>query len=130
GRSGYLLGTDQLGRDILSRIIYGARISLLVGFTGILIAGSLGALLAMIAGYFGRSADLIIMRVTESFMAFPVVLLAIILATTRGASFLNVIIVVSLMVWPLFARQVRGEVLAVRERAFVTYANAIGVPSR
>jgi peptide/nickel transport system permease protein len=130
GKGAYLFGTDHLGRDVLSRVIYGARVSLIVAISTIVIGGGVGTILGMIAGYFGRVVDAVIMRLTDTALAFPSILLAIMLATVFGPSYFNVLLVVSMIIWPRFARQARGETLALRELLFVKYAGAVGVPWR
>ncbi len=126
GSGGYLLGTDNLGRDILSRIIYGSRISLLVGATTVILAGFMGCFLGAIAGYFGKVADEFINKITEIFLAFPFLLLAIALMAFLGQGLVNVIIALMLTRWVQYCRVVRGEVLSLKERDFVLAARALG----
>ena len=123
---GYLLGTDNLGRDILSRIIYGSRISLLVGATTVILAGFIGCFLGAIAGYFGKVADEFINKITEIFLAFPFLLLAIALMAFLGQGLVNVIVALMLTRWVQYCRVVRGEVLSLKERDFVLAARALG----
>lgn len=125
----YLLGTDELGRDVLSRILYGARVSLRVGFSVVLIASSVGILLGAISGYFGGILDTIIMRISDILLAFPGILLAIALVAVLGPSLNNVIFALSIVGWVGYARLVRGQVLKVREMEFVTAAEALGARS-
>jgi peptide/nickel transport system permease protein len=126
----HLLGTDKLGRDMFSRMLYGARISLVVGLAVVALAGSLGALVGLLAGYVGRWADELLMRVTDIFFAFPSLILAMAIAGALGPSLRNALIAVAVVTWPIYARLVRGQVLALREREFVQAARAIGVPNR
>jgi peptide/nickel transport system permease protein len=121
-----LLGTDNLGRDILSRIIYGSRISLLVGATTVILAGLIGCFLGAIAGYFGRRVDEIVGKITEIFLAFPFLLLAIALMAFLGQGVINIIIALMVSRWVQYCRVVRGEVLSLKERDFVTAAKALG----
>ena len=121
------LGTDALGRDILSRLIYGARVSLSVVSITILISGSIGTALGVLAGYKGGLIDAIISRVVDVMLGFPSILLALIIAATLGASFVNIIIVVTLLLWARYARQARAETLKIREMDYVTLARVAGV---
>jgi peptide/nickel transport system permease protein len=122
----YLLGTDNLGRDIMSRIIYGARISLLVGAATVIIAGLIGCLLGAIAGYFGDLTDEVVNKTTEIFLAFPFLLLAIALMAFLGQGLLNLILALVLSRWVQYCRVVRGEVLSLREREFIVAVQALG----
>ena len=122
-------GRDEFGRDILSRVIYGARVSLWVGLTVVAIAAALGILLGSIAGYYGGVVDEIIMRVIDILLAFPGILLAIALAALLGPGLNNVIIALSMISWVAYARLVRGEVLKVRELPYVEAARVIGASS-
>ncbi len=126
GTTDHLLGTDLFGRDQLSRIIHGARVSLIVSLTAIGIGGAGGTLLGLISGYLGGKVDVVLMRIVDILLAFPILLLAIVLASVLGASFTNVIIAVSLLLWPRFGRLVRAEVLSIRESDFVDYAQITG----
>jgi peptide/nickel transport system permease protein len=123
----YPLGTDHLGRDIFSRAIYGSRVSLTVGFSAVLISGTLGVLLGLIAGYYGGTIEAIIMRLVDVQLAFPFILLAISVVAVVGAGVKNVIIVLGIAGWMVYGRIVRGEVLSVKEREFVVAAKAVGV---
>jgi peptide/nickel transport system permease protein len=120
------LGTDNLGRDILSRIIYGSRISLLVGATTVILAGLVGCFLGAIAGYFGRGTDEVVSKITEIFLAFPFLLLAIALMAFLGQGVVNLILALMMSRWVQYCRVVRGEVLSLKERDFVTAAKALG----
>lgn len=127
GTWNHLLGTDHLGRDLFSRIVYGARISLLVGFSTVLISGTLGVFLGLLAGYYGGKFETVIMRLVDIQLAFPFVLLAISVVAVVGAGLKNVIIVLGIAGWMVYARIVRGEVLTMREREFIEASRAIGV---
>lgn len=121
-----LLGTDNLGRDILSRIVYGSRISLLVGATTVVLAGLFGCFLGAVAGYFGQRVDEVVGKITEIFLAFPFLLLAIALMAFLGQGVINIIIALMVSRWVQYCRVVRGEVLSLKERDFVTAAKALG----
>jgi len=120
------LGTDNLGRDILSRIIYGSRISLLVGATTVILAGLVGCILGGVAGYFGKGVDEVVGKVTEIFLAFPFLLLAIALMAFLGQGVMNIILALMMSRWVQYCRVVRGEVLSLKERDFITAARALG----
>lgn len=122
-------GRDEFGRDILSRVIYGARVSLWVGLTVVTISAALGILLGSIAGYYSGAVDEIIMRVIDILLAFPGILLAIAMAALLGPGLNNVIIALSMISWVAYARLVRGEVLKVREMPYVEAARVIGASS-
>jgi len=125
----YPLGLDELGRDVLSRIIWGARVSLRVGFSVVVLASLVGVTLGAIAGYFGGVADVLIMRLCDILLAFPGILLAIALVAVLGPSLNNVILALGVIGWVGYARLVRGQVLKVREMEFVTAAKALGAKS-
>ena len=120
------LGTDHLGRDILSRIIHGSRIALLVGLAAVAISGVLGMVIGLVAGYFGGRVDDFFMRLADIQLAFPFILLAIAVIGVLGPSLRNIIIVIGVSSWVVYARVVRGEVLSIREREFVQAAVALG----
>jgi peptide/nickel transport system permease protein len=120
------LGTDHLGRDILSRILYGGRISLGVGLSAVTLSGLVGVTLGLLAGFHGGRTDAFIMRVVDVFLAIPYILLAMGVVFALGASLLNVILVMALTRWVQFARIVRADVLSIREREFVSGARARG----
>jgi len=120
------LGTDFQGRDILSRLIYGARVSLLVGLMGTLVAGGIGTALGILSGYVGGWVDQIIMRVTDAWLALPAIVFAIFLAAMLGPSMWNIIAILGLVYWTRYARVIRGEVLSLRERDFVKLAEIAG----
>jgi peptide/nickel transport system permease protein len=126
GEVEHLLGTDGLGRDILSRLIYGARISLMVGLTAVLIGGTLGTLLGMMAGYFGGRMDDVIMRITDIQLAFPFILLAIMFLVVLGPGVINLILILGIGQWDTYARIARGQTLAQREKEYVEAARALG----
>jgi peptide/nickel transport system permease protein len=120
------LGTDFHSRDILSRLIYGARVSLIVGIIGTLVAGAIGTLLGIIAGYAGGWTDQVIMRITDAWMALPTLIFAIFLASVLKPSLWNIVVILSLVFWSQYARIIRGQVLSLRERPFVQLAQVTG----
>jgi peptide/nickel transport system permease protein len=122
----YPLGTDKMGRDILSRMIYGARISLLVSFMAVVVGGSIGTALGLISGYFGGKLDTLIMRLVDITLSLPTILLALVLVSAVGPSFGTVITVIALIIWARYARQARAETLTVREQDFVARARVAG----
>lgn len=122
----HFFGTDEMGRDILSRVMHGARISLRIGVLVIVIAGGLGALIGAVAGYQGKQTDNIIMRVMDVILSFPPLVLAMAMAAALGPNLNNAIVAVAFVMIPKFARMVRGEALAVKERQFIAAARASG----
>lgn len=129
GVGSHLLGTDLYGRDVLSRLIYGARISLSVSALALLIGTAVGTPVGLIAGFVGGWIDTVLMRIVDVMLSFPLILAALALAVALGPSFSNVVIVIGLLIWPRFARQIRGEAMVLKDREFVQYARAIAVPS-
>jgi ABC-type dipeptide/oligopeptide/nickel transport system permease subunit len=126
----YPLGTDTLGRDILSRIIYGSRVSLTVGFFGVLIAGSLGMVIGLVAGYLGGRVDNLIMGVINLILALPYLVFVVFIAAILGRSLFNVILIFGLTDIPIFVRITRGEVLRLRESGFVESALSLGAENK
>ena len=130
GAATHLLGTDQLGRDVLSRLIFGARVSMIVGITAVLIAGVIGTVLGIISGYLGGWVDQAIMRLTDTWLALPALTFAIFLAAIVGPSELNIIVILGAVYWTRYARVIRGEVLSLKEREFVRLAIVAGCSKR
>jgi peptide/nickel transport system permease protein len=128
GTPGYPLGADELGRDILSRLIWGGRISLLVGFSAVMVAMLLGIIVGLLTGYFGRWVDSVLMRLIDILMAFPAILLAITIVASLGPGLRNAMLAVAVVGIPYYARIVRGSVLSLREQEFVHAARVIGAP--
>jgi peptide/nickel transport system permease protein len=126
GSASHLLGTDHLGRDVLSRLIFGARVSMVVGFTAVIFAGVVGTTLGIVSGYLGGWVDQVIMRVTDAWLALPALTFAIFLAAIVGPSEMNIVIILALVYWTRYARIVRGEVLSLKEREFVRLAIVAG----
>ncbi len=124
--SDYWLGTDKLGRDVMSRMFHGAQISVFVGIVVVAVAGAFGTMIGLIAGFRRGWADEALMRVTDIFFAFPSLILAMAIAGALGPSLRNALIAVAVVLWPVYARLVRGQVLILREREFVQAAQAIG----
>jgi peptide/nickel transport system permease protein len=130
GSTAHLLGTDHVGRDVLSRLIFGARVSMVVGFTAVIFAGVVGTLLGILAGYLGGWVDQVIMRVVDAWLAFPALTFAIFLAAIVGPSEMNIVIILGLVYWTRYARVVRGEVLSLKERDYVRLAIVAGCSKR
>jgi|TARA_B100001971_G_scaffold30415_1_gene24773 peptide/nickel transport system permease protein len=126
GSSRFLLGTDHLGRDVLSRVIYGARISLLVSIITLAVGGSIGVTMGLAAGWYGGFVDELLMRLVDIKLAIPLILIALVLVITLGQSLWIIVTVLCLFIWPRFARQVRGEVLQLKHMDYVSLAKVSG----
>ncbi|HEY8823854.1 MAG TPA: ABC transporter permease [Candidatus Limnocylindria bacterium] len=126
GQHGHLLGTDSLGRDLLARVVHGARVSLTVGLVGVALSGGVGITLGLIAGYLGRRWDRVIMRVADVQQAIPALVLAVAVAAVLKPSLTNLIVVLAVTTWFTFTRVVRSEVLSLREMLFVESARVVG----
>ncbi len=122
----FILGTDHLGRDLLSRLIYGARISLIVGLTATVMAGRIGLMLGLLAGYYGGKIDYLIMRLVDFVLSFPFILLALAAIGILGPSLMLIVILISLRQWTIYARIVRGNVLSLREQEYIIASRSIG----
>lgn len=125
----FFLGTDQQGRDILSAIVYGSRISLIIGVIGTLFTSSIGIILGLIAGFFGGKVDSIIMRIADIQLSFPTMLIAIFLMSIIGRGVMNILIALSLVGWVRYARTVRGETLSVKKKEYIEATKVIGIPN-
>jgi len=126
GSGEHLLGTDHVGRDVLSRLIFGARVSMVVGFTAVVVAGVIGTWLGILSGYLGGWVDQVIMRITDTWLALPALTFAIFLAAIVGPSEMNIVIILGAVYWTRYARVIRGEVLSLKEREFVRLAIVAG----
>lgn len=124
--SEHLLGTDQSGRDVLSRIIYGSRVSLAVGIGAVLVFVVIGTLLGAVAGYFGGWIDMVVMRMTDVFMSFPYLMVILVLVSIMGPGLFNIVLVLGVLGWPPIARLVRGSILSVKQMDFVQSGIALG----
>lgn len=120
------LGTDALGRDMATRLMFGGRVSMLVAILTLILGGGIGTAIGLFAGYYGGRLDAVLMRIADSTLAFPIILFAILLVVTLGASMANVVIAIALVLWARYARVIRGEVLALRERDFIARARVAG----
>jgi ABC-type dipeptide/oligopeptide/nickel transport system permease subunit len=127
GAADHLLGTDQVGRDLLSRVIYGGRVSLVIGLSAVIVSATIGVLLGLGAGYFGGRTDWVIMTLINIMLTFPFVLFALAVIAVLGPSLVNMIIVLGVADWPLYARVIRAETLSIRERDFVVAGRALGM---
>jgi ABC-type dipeptide/oligopeptide/nickel transport system permease subunit len=127
GAPTHLLGTDQVGRDLLSRMIYGGRVSLIVGVVAVLISATIGVLTGLAAGYLGPRVDWLVMALVNVMLSFPFVLLALAVIAVLGPSLVNMIIVLGIADWPLYVRVIRAETLSIRERDFVIAGRALGM---
>ena len=127
GAREHILGTDQVGRDLLSRMIYGGRVSLVISVSAVLLSTTIGVLLGLTAGYFGTRTDWIIMTTVNVMLTFPFVLLALAVIAVLGPSLTNMIAVLGVAGWPIYARVIRAETLAIREREFVVAGRALGM---
>lgn len=127
GAPQHLLGTDQVGRDLLSRMIYGGRVSLVVGVSAVILSATIGVLLGLAAGYVGHRTDWTIMTIINVMLTFPFVLLALAVIAVLGPNLVNMIMVLGVAGWPIYARVIRAETMAIRERDFVTAGRALGM---
>ncbi len=130
GTTEHLLGTDNLGRDILSRLLFGSRVSLVVGILSVLGSGAIGVVLGLVAGYYGGIADSIIMRISDSFHAIPRILLGMVVLMVAGSGVPTLIFIIAITSWVPFARLIRSEVLNIREKEFIKAARTIGTSNR
>ena len=129
GSMSHVLGTDAFGRDVLSRLIYGARVSLLVALLALTAGGGVGLVIGILAGYIGGALDNLLMRLVDAAFTFPAILFALLLAVTMGQGLVTLVIAISLLLWASFARVIRGEVLMLRQRDFVALAKVRGCSS-
>ncbi|MBI4670675.1 MAG: ABC transporter permease [Chloroflexi bacterium] len=125
----HIMGTDQLGRDMWSRLLYGARISLTIGLVVVFSAGIFGTLIGLVSGYAGGIVDEVLMRLTDIFFSFPALILAMAIAGALGPDLGNTMIAIAVVSWPVYARLVRAQVLSLRRREFIEAAEAVGVPT-
>lgn len=128
--NGHLLGTDSLGRDLFTRLIYGGRISILIGVVSAVLTSVVGTALGLVAGYFGKTVDAILVRISEILMSFPMTILVMLLATILGAGVRNLIIIFCIVGWMTVFRIVRNEVMRIREETYVDVSKAFGAPSK
>jgi len=125
--SHHLLGTDQVGRDVLSRLIFGSRISLTVGLGTVAISVIIGIILGLVSGYFGGKTDMLIMRMTDIFMSFPDIVLILVIVSIMGPGLTNIILVIGLLKWPSVTRLVRGNVLSIKKMDYIKSAVVLGI---
>ncbi|MDF2937111.1 MAG: oligopeptide transport system permease protein AppC [Paenibacillaceae bacterium] len=126
GTADHILGTDKLGRDVLSRLAYGSRITLLVAFAGTIAAGAVGVVLGAVSGYYGRWIDAVIMRIVDVQLSFPFILLALFIAAVLGAGLGNIILIAGISGWVRYARLIRGEILSVKEMEYIEAVRSMG----
>lgn len=129
GDERFLLGTDQQGRDMVSAIIYGSRVSLIIGIVGTMITSTIGITLGLISGYFGGKVDAIIMRIADIQLSFPTMLIALFLMSVFGRGIINILIALSVVGWVRYARTVRGETLSVKKQEYIEATRVIGLPN-
>jgi peptide/nickel transport system permease protein len=122
----HIFGTDQLGRDILSRLVYGSRVTLLVAFSGTILAGVVGVVMGAISGYYGGWIDALIMRIVDIQLSFPFILLALFIAAVLGPGLQNIILIAALSGWVRYARLVRGEILSIKEMEYIEAIRSLG----
>ena len=127
GSAGHLLGTDRFGRDVLTRLLYGARVSFSVVVVSMFIAVTIGVSVGVLAGYIGGWVDSILMRLVDVLMSLQTILVGLVVAIALGPSFRNLVLVIGLLMWPRIARLIRGETLLLKRQDFVRYSRAIGV---
>lgn len=130
GSASHLLGTDSLGRDVLTRCLYGARISLVVGVCSVAVAGVIGTVLGLLSGYYGGWIDSLIMRIADAFHAIPRILLAMVVLFVMGPSVFTLIMVIGVTNWVTYARMIRSEVLTIKEKEYIKASRTIGVTDR
>ncbi|MFC1930310.1 ABC transporter permease [Chloroflexota bacterium] len=126
GSMNHPLGTDLYGRDIFSRLIFGARVAITVSVLALMVSGILGTVMGLLAGFYGGWLDLLLMRIVDIALSMPLILMAIVIAVVLGPSYTNTILVIGLLLWPRYARQIRGEVLGIKEQDFVALARVAG----
>lgn len=130
GDSRFILGTDQQGRDVLSAIVHGSRVSLFIGFVGVALSSAVGIVLGLVSGYWGGKIDALVMRIADIQLSFPSMLIALFLMNTLGRGVGNILIALSLVGWVRYARTVRGETLAVKKKEYIEAMKVVGLPDR